>query len=99
MKPATELYVEAVCGSIMWRYKALTSPPCVLIRYMSVLHRVSQKMLRPSMFIGSSSEGLDFARAVRSNLGEVVEATLWNEGFFTPGSTFIETLVTSVARF
>ena len=56
-------------------------------------------MLKPSMFIGSSSEGIEFARAVRTLLAADVEATLWNEGFFRPGNTFIETLVNALPRF
>jgi hypothetical protein len=54
---------------------------------------------RPSVFIGSSVEGLEFARAIRANLEPVAEVTLWNEGFFTLGSTFIESLVNSLPRF
>jgi hypothetical protein len=38
-------------------------------------------MAKPALFIGSSSEGLEFARAVRSLLADDVEVTLWNEGF------------------
>lgn len=38
-------------------------------------------MIKPSVFIGSSSEGLDFARAVRSLLTHDAEITMWNEGF------------------
>jgi hypothetical protein len=56
-------------------------------------------MPKPSLFVGSSTEGLDFARAVRTNLVDVAETTLWNEGFFKLGGTFIETLVNSVSRF
>jgi hypothetical protein len=56
-------------------------------------------MTRPSVFIGSSSEGLSFARAVRTLLVRDAEITLWNEGFFRPGSTFIETLVNALPRF
>jgi hypothetical protein len=56
-------------------------------------------MAKPSMFIGSSSEGIEFARAVRFLLTSDVEATLWNEGFFRPGNTFIETLVSALPRF
>jgi len=56
-------------------------------------------MIKPSLFIGSSTEGLDFARAVRTSLKDDAEITLWNEGFFAPGNTFIETLVTSLPRF
>src|SRR5690349_1323229 len=56
-------------------------------------------MSKPSVFIGSSSEGLAFARAVRSNLQNDAEITLWNEGFFRPGATFIDALVNSLPRF
>ena len=50
-------------------------------------------------FIGSSSEGLEFARAIRAALANDAEVTLWNEGFFTVGTTFIERLVNSVSQF
>jgi hypothetical protein len=56
-------------------------------------------MTKPSLFIGSSLEGLDFARAVRSLLSQDAEVTMWNEGFFGLGSTFIETLINALPRF
>jgi predicted nucleotide-binding protein len=56
-------------------------------------------MEKPSLFIGSSTEGLELARAARSLLAEDVEITIWNEGFFSLGRTFIETLVNSLPRF
>jgi predicted nucleotide-binding protein len=56
-------------------------------------------MARPALFVGSSSEGLDFARAVRSLLAGDAEVTLWNEGFFPVGNTFIESLVSGLPRF
>jgi hypothetical protein len=56
-------------------------------------------MNRPSIFIGSSSEGLEFARAARSLLDKDAEISLWNEGFFAIGDTFIETLVKELPRF
>jgi hypothetical protein len=56
-------------------------------------------MSRPAIFIGSSSEGIEFARAIRSLLNDTTEVTVWNEGFFTPGNTFIETLVEALPRF
>jgi hypothetical protein len=56
-------------------------------------------MAKPSIFIGSSSEGLPFARAIRGDVGDVAEVTLWNEGFFRPNTTFIETLVNALPRF
>src|SRR5262245_27745228 len=54
---------------------------------------------KPSLFIGSSTEGLEFARAARSLLAKDAETTIWDEGFFGLGSTFIETLINSLARF
>lgn len=56
-------------------------------------------MPKPSIFIGSSTEGLPFARAIRTNLDGNAEVTLWDEGFFKPGNTFIETLLNSLPRF
>jgi hypothetical protein len=56
-------------------------------------------MVKPSLFVGSSTEGLDFARAVRSLLTPDAEVTLWKEGFFGLGSTFIETLINALPRF
>lgn len=53
-------------------------------------------MDKPAMFVGSSTEGLGVARAVRDLLHEDAGITLWNEGFFAVGSTFIETLVTNL---
>jgi len=54
---------------------------------------------KPSVFIGSSSEGLEFARAIRGLLSDAAQVTLWNEGFFRPGNTFIDTLVNALPRF
>ena len=54
---------------------------------------------RPSVFVGSSTEGLACARAVRSLLSDAAVLTIWNEGFFTLGHTFIETLVNELPRF
>jgi hypothetical protein len=56
-------------------------------------------MIKPSIFIGSSSEGLDFARSARHLLAPDAEITMWNEGFFRLGATFIETLINSRLRF
>jgi Predicted nucleotide-binding protein containing TIR-like domain len=56
-------------------------------------------MAKPALFIGSSSEGLEFARPVRALLAEDAEVTLWNEGFFAVGNTFIESLVNALPRF
>ena len=54
---------------------------------------------KPSIFIGSSTEGLEFARAVRAALSDVAETTLWEDGVFTLGRTFIESLISALSRF
>jgi len=56
-------------------------------------------MTKPSLFIGSSTEGLDIARAVEFQLQHDVETTIWNEGFFELGQATLETLVNSLERF
>ena len=56
-------------------------------------------MQKPTIFVGSSTEGLDFARAVRTLLRDTAELTLWNEGFFRVGHVFIDTLIGAVTRF
>jgi hypothetical protein len=56
-------------------------------------------MTKPSVFIGSSTEGAEFAHAARSLLVKDAEITLWDEGFFAPGHTFIDTLVNALPRF
>jgi predicted nucleotide-binding protein len=53
-------------------------------------------MSKPALFVGSSTEGLPFARAVRQQVDQDAEVTMWNEGFFELGQTFIETLVNSL---
>src|SRR5215472_13682938 len=56
-------------------------------------------MSKPALFVGSSSEGLEFARAVRALLDEDAEVTLWKEGLFDVGSTFIDSLIKALPRF
>lgn len=56
-------------------------------------------MERASVFIGSSSEGIEFARALRNQLDNDAEITLWTDDFFNLGSTFIETLLTKLPLF
>ena len=56
-------------------------------------------MNKPSLFIGSSSEGLAFAQAVRAGLDADAEVTIWNEGVFPIGQTYIEALFNALPRF
>lgn len=57
-------------------------------------------MQKPSLFIGSSTEGLPFAEAVARSLCDVADTVLWNDGnIFTLGRTFIESLLLALSRF
>jgi hypothetical protein len=56
-------------------------------------------MNNPAVFIGSSSQGVDFARAIGSQLAADAEITLSTESFAPPGQTSGETLVNSLSRF
>ena len=56
-------------------------------------------MPKPSVFVGSSSEGLEFARAIRSLLTDDAEVTIWKEGVFEIGKTFIDSLLVALPRF
>jgi len=47
---------------------------------------------RPRAFIGSSTEGLAVAQAIQELLDPVAECTIWNQGVFPPGGTFIDSL-------
>jgi len=56
-------------------------------------------MARPSVFIGSSSEGLDIARKIREQLKADAEITIWHEGIFGLGRGTLEDLVTALSNF
>lgn len=56
-------------------------------------------LVRPSVFVGSSSEGVEFARAVRAALERDAEVTVWDEGVFQLGQTFVEALTQALSRF
>ena len=56
-------------------------------------------MIKPTLFIGSSSEGLKVARAARQALESAAEVSIWDEGAFPLGQTFIEALVHALRRF
>ena len=59
----------------------------------------AEKTTRPCLFIVSSSEGLEFARAVRASLEAEAEITVWDEGGFQLGQTSVESLSLSLSRF
>lgn len=63
----------------------------VAVPVKSITH--AEPSRRPRVFIGSSTEGLDAAKAVQSLLKFAAEAELWSQGVFQPGSMVIEQLV------
>ncbi|MCI0692574.1 nucleotide-binding protein [candidate division KSB1 bacterium] len=56
-------------------------------------------MEKPTLFIGSSSEGLEVARAIEYQLKDDGEVTIWNEGIFGLGLGTLESLVNAIERF
>ena len=50
-------------------------------------------MTKSVLFIGSSSEGLPFARAIRDELSKEVEVKMWDEAFL-PGDLFLDRIRT-----
>jgi hypothetical protein len=49
-------------------------------------------MSKPTVFIGSSLEGLEVARAIQSELGRDAACNVWDQGMFRPGSYTLEVL-------
>jgi hypothetical protein len=56
-------------------------------------------MVKPSVFVGSSSEALEFPQAVQWQLQHTAEVTIWNELPFAPGLYTLETLMNALDRF
>lgn len=56
-------------------------------------------MRKPNIFIGSSSEALPFAEQVVDNLGDQVEATIWNDRLFTFGEDHLTSLLRCIRAF
>jgi len=54
--------------------------------------------LKPTLFIGSSVEGLDLAYAAQTNLHDSVEVTVWTQGVFTLSKTSLESLLAILDR-
>ncbi|HEV7806685.1 MAG TPA: TIR domain-containing protein [Solirubrobacteraceae bacterium] len=54
---------------------------------------------KPAVFIGSSSEGIEIARAIQFQLRDDALATIWDEGVFGLGRGTLESLVTMLDRY
>ena len=55
--------------------------------------------LRPSIFIGSSKDGLSIAEAIQLNLDHSCEVTIWSQGVFGLGQGSLESLVDRLDSF
>jgi len=55
--------------------------------------------LQPSVFIGSSSEGLEVAREVELHLQADALTTIWKDGVFGLGSGTLESLINALEQF
>jgi predicted nucleotide-binding protein len=58
-----------------------------------------QTASRPSMFIGSSTEGLEIAQALQAELEREVDSTIWSQGVFGLGEGTLEALEARVGTF
>lgn len=56
-------------------------------------------MSKPSVFIGSSSEGLKIAKNIQLLLDKVCEVTIWSQGVFGLSRGYLEELVSSLEKF
>jgi hypothetical protein len=54
---------------------------------------------RPSLFVGSSTEGLEIARAIQIGLDHDCEVTIWNQGVFGLSEGTLESLVRVLDRY
>src|SRR5262245_65842184 len=55
--------------------------------------------VRPSVFVGSSSEGLRIAQAVQVLLDQACEVEVWSQGVFGLTQGTLESLVLALDRF
>ena len=53
----------------------------------------------PTLFVGSSAETLSVAKELQALLERCAEVTIWNQGVFAPGKSFLEALVDATDRF
>jgi hypothetical protein len=55
--------------------------------------KVKETEFRETLFIGSSSEGLSTARAIKEQFDAEMDVTLWNEGVFKMNASYLESLL------
>jgi hypothetical protein len=55
--------------------------------------KVKETEFKETLFIGSSSEGLSTARAIKEQFDAEMDVTLWNEGVFKMNASYLESLL------
>ena len=60
---------------------------------------MNTKYSKPTLFIGSSTKGLDVSRAVELNLYDIVEVTIWSNGVFGLNEGYLDALAKARKRF
>jgi len=66
----------------------------------SIIHKMSDQVQdKPYVFIGSSAEGLEVAKAIQAGLNHACEPHIWSQGLFGLSSGTLETLVKSLTKF
>ena len=55
--------------------------------------------MKSTVFLGSSTEGLEAAKAVRDHLQHETDVTLWNQRLFGPSRGTLDTLLKVMERF
>lgn len=55
--------------------------------------------MKPKLFIGSSEEGLEIARAIEVQLEKDAEVTIWKDGVFGLGRGTLESLEKALCQF
>lgn len=71
----------------------------VLKRYKRPYRAYTMSNQFPEVFIGSSSEGERVARAIELHLHRHANVTIWMNGVFTPGVSFLQSLLNALGRF
>src|ERR1700743_3620743 len=52
--------------------------------------------MKPTVFIGSSVEALDIAKAIQANLQHTANSTVWDQDIFVPAAYTLESLETEI---
>jgi hypothetical protein len=55
--------------------------------------KVKETEFKDTLFIGSSSEGLSTAQAIKEQFDKEMDVTLWNEGVFKMNASYLESLL------